>query len=218
MEFQKSVVTTSVQVANILREAILKGELLPGTKLREVEISDSLSVSRTPIREAFRILESDGLLEVSPNKGVKVISLNETEICEIYEFRELIEIFAINKACEKISEKDLKYLDRIVNDMEECMRKDDYQEYLRCSTEFHLIYIKLCGNKRIIETFKKNWNSILATQILTKSNNEARNETINDHRKILSAIKKKDKVLAQSLVKEHIAKGLRIARTQRNAR
>jgi DNA-binding GntR family transcriptional regulator len=213
MRFRQSVVTNSIQVANILRESILSGEFVPGAKLREVELSDSLSVSRTPIREAFRILESEGLLVVAPNKGVNVVSLSEDEIREIYEFRALIEVFAVGKACDVIADSDLKCLESSVKEMEEHMERGNYKEYLRCSTEFHLIYIRLCGNQRIIEVFKKIWNTILATQLLTKSNTKNRTEMLADHRGILSAIKARDRASAQSLIKDHISKGFQLART-----
>ena len=213
MMFRQGILTNSNQVANILREAILNGEILPGAKLREAEIAGSLSISRTPIREAFRILESEGLVILAPNKGVNVITLSDKEIREIYEFRELIELFAVSKACDALTEKELKSLDLCVKQMEEHMEEDNYKEYLKCSTEFHLIYIRMCGNQRIIEAFKKIWNTLLATQILTRSDNKARRETISDHRKILAAIKRKDKSLAKALIKSHINKGFQLART-----
>lgn len=214
MKLQKNINTNSIQVANILRDAIINGDLYPGLKLREVEISKELSVSRTPIREAFRILESEGLLEVSPNRGVKVISLSEHDIQEIYELRELIEVFAINKACANLTEKEINLFEEIVHEMDECIQRNNYKEYLRCSTEFHLVYIMMCDNKRIIEVYQKIWNNILATQILAMSDVKQREKTMKDHTEILAALKKRDKSLSEKLVRKHIAAGLTVAKTR----
>jgi DNA-binding GntR family transcriptional regulator len=91
MQSENRIKTNSVQIANRLREDMMSHKLKPGSKLREVELSRTLGVSRSPIREALRILEAEGLTQIAPNKGAYVTKLGEKDLREIYELRTLLD-------------------------------------------------------------------------------------------------------------------------------
>ena len=92
-------------VFNTLRRAILKGELKPGERLMEITLGNQLGVSRTPIREAIRKLELEGLVVMAPRKGAKVASITERDLNDVLEVRKGMEVLAISLACERITER-----------------------------------------------------------------------------------------------------------------
>ena len=97
-------------VFNTLRQAILKGELKPGERLMEIQLADRLGVSRTPVREAIRKLELEGLVVMIPRKGAEVASITETDLQDVLEVRRALEELAGSKACERITKEELAKL------------------------------------------------------------------------------------------------------------
>ena len=95
-------------VFNTLRRAILKGELKPGERLMEIALADKLGVSRTPIREAIRKLELEGLVVMAPRKGAKVASITERDLNDVLEVRKGMEVLAISLACERITKEEME--------------------------------------------------------------------------------------------------------------
>ena len=114
MRDQSKIKTVSEQIADILRDDIFSGRFYPGAKLKEKEISEVMSVSRTPIREAFRILQSDGLVEISTNKGVQVTHITEEDILEVCELRKILEIHCIKKTIKIFNEDDFLWMKEII--------------------------------------------------------------------------------------------------------
>ena len=97
-------------VFNTLRRAILKGELKPGERLMELTLAERLGVSRTPIREAIRKLELEGLVVMAPRKGAKVASITERDLNDVLEVRKGMEVLAISLACERITKEEIEHL------------------------------------------------------------------------------------------------------------
>lgn len=207
MKFENKIETSSAQVASIIRQAIITGELKPGTRLVEQALTRSLDISRSPIREAFRILESEGLVHIIPNKGTFVIQLNEKDLKEIYELRKLLEIYAIRMACNSMTQKDLEELKVIIKEMERRLELKDYIGYLRFSHEFHESFIKKCENKRLFNLFRVLRNNIIAIQIFAYSYPERSSDSLEEHRKILSALSKRNSDKAEEYLRKHLEYG-----------
>ena len=112
-------------VFNTLRQGILKGELEPGERLMEVQLANRLGVSRTPIREAIRKLELEGLVVMIPRKGAEVAKISEKNLQDVLELRCALEELAIELACERISEDMLKELDRMFIEFQNGIRNVD---------------------------------------------------------------------------------------------
>src|SRR5699024_6215998 len=100
-------------VFNTLRRAILKGELKPGERLMEIALAERLGVSRTPIREAIRKLELEGLVVMAPRKGAKVASITERDLNDVLEVRKGMEVLAVSLACERITKEEIQHLEEI---------------------------------------------------------------------------------------------------------
>ena len=207
MKFENKIETSSAQVASIIRQAIINGELKPGTRLVEQDLTKSLDISRSPIREAFRILESEGLLQIIPNKGTFVIQLNQKDLREIYELRKLLEVYAIRVACNSMTQEDLEELKVIIKEMERRLEFKDYIGYLKFSHEFHECFIKKCENVRLFNLFRVLRNNIIAIQIFAYSYPERSSDSLEEHRKILSALSKRNTDKAEEYLRKHLEYG-----------
>jgi len=211
MNIQNKIETSAAQVASILRQSIIAGELKPGTRLREAELSKSINISRSPIREALRMLESEGLVQINPNKGAFVTQLNEKDLSEIYELRKLLEVYAVRTACELMTGEDLRELKGLFHEMEKKLELKDYIGYLNTSHEFHECYIKKCENGRLFNLFRVLRNSILATQVLAYSYPDHGVDSLQEHRNILQAFFKKDPKKVEDYLKKHLESGYKRA-------
>lgn len=207
MQFRAKIKTNSAQVASIIKQAVISGELRPGIRLREAELSESLGVSRSPIREAFRILESEGLVQISPNKGVSVTQLTEKDLREIYELRILLEVHGLRQACKNMAEEHFKGLEILIGEMEKRIKSKDYIGYFKTSHEFHEFYMKQCENERLFNLFTILKNTILAVQIFAYSYPKHSTDSMKEHRKVFSALLKRDPDSAEAYLREHLESG-----------
>jgi DNA-binding GntR family transcriptional regulator len=203
----KKILTSSGQVAETVRESIVSGRLAPGTKLREIELSAMLGVSRSPIREALRMLESEGLVQISPNRGAFVTQLEEKDLEEIHGLRELLEVYAIRMACEKIAAKDMRELETIMKETEESLDSDDYLAYLKTSQQIHDFFVQRCDNGRLRNLYKNIWNITLAIAALGKTRSPDRRASLAEHKKIVKALLQKDADKAEKYLREHLRCG-----------
>ena len=112
-------------VFNTLRQAVLRGELKPGERLMEIALSQRLGVSRTPVREAIRMLEQEGLVIMIPRKGAQVAEISEKDLKDVLEVRLGLEELAVRIACQRITEEELEELERAVKKFEEAMKEDN---------------------------------------------------------------------------------------------
>ncbi|PXV68625.1 DNA-binding GntR family transcriptional regulator [Halanaerobium congolense] len=141
------------QVYKVLREAILKGELMIGEKITEMEIADELNVSRTPVREAFRMLEQEELINIIPQQGVFIAGIEtKKEIDDIFQLRTELEGLAAFLAAKKINEEQKTLLKEYTEELEECIANDDHRGCIRVDIAFHRI-IKEASNNRWLEKF-----------------------------------------------------------------
>lgn len=210
--FADKIKTGSDQVASAIRDTIISGKIKPGTRLIEADISVQLGVSRSPLREAFRTLASEGLLTISPYKGVFVTKLNERDLYEIYELRILLESYGIRQACKSINKKQLEELRRFIQDMEKRKQSKDYLGYLEVSHKFHEIYMKSCDNERLYDLFNVLKNNIFSIQILSNTYSFFINDSMDEHREILSKIMEKDPDGAELAIKKHLRYGYKRAK------
>ena len=138
-------------VFNTLRNAILKGELEPGEKLMEKKLSEKLGVSRTPIREAIRKLELEGLVVMTPRKSAEVASITEEDLTDVLEVRRVLETLAIDLACKNITNEILSELEANLVRFNAAVKKNDITEIATTDVEFHEAIYKSTGNRRLIQ-------------------------------------------------------------------
>jgi len=193
--------TLHLKVCNRIREAILRGDFKPGERLKQSELADAMGVSRMPIREAFRKLESEGLIILEPHKGAVVKPINVSDIEEIYTLRAELEKMAVYQSVEHLSEDDHRQLTTLVEHMEAAQDVDEFIEY---NIEFHRLLMKNCKWERLNSIISNLWNGLpqQTPHILT-----GQKETSNvEHRSILNAVVNKDKETAAYLVSKHISR------------
>ena len=139
-------------VFKTLRRGILTGELKPGERLMEIHLANRLGVSRTPVREAFRQLEADGLIENIPNRGAFVTGLSRRDISDLFDLRALFEIQAVEWAIRRMTDEDIDALRETVEFMEFYTLKEDVEKVMSFNSQFHNIIYAGTKDKMIQKT------------------------------------------------------------------
>jgi DNA-binding GntR family transcriptional regulator len=189
---------------------IIKGEYKPGQKLKEEEISMRLDISRPPIREAFKALEAEGLVVRKPRRGVFVTEMTEKDVWEAYTLKATLYEMATELAMEIISEDEIKELESIVQEMEDCVKSEavDLIRYQEHHHDFHDKIILISGNDRLRKISLSIHNQISRFSYKSLQNRDHLNSSVRYHRKIMNALKERDKLLACKLMKEHVLKAI----------
>lgn len=186
-----------------MRESITRGDLTPGQKVSEPELAGKLGISRTPIREAFRQLESEGYLTVIPRRGAVVSRMSEKEIEDFYEVKSLLEGYAARKAAHRATKKDIERLRRINDQLEILAKKGDVEAFFRKNREFHYGFINLCGNGKLPEI----WGNLTGLFIRYRKTSLAApgrlSISVGQHRDIIDALEKKNGSLSEAMVVKH---------------
>jgi len=141
--------TLRERIVAFVKDSIINGRLKPGERVPEHEIAENFGISRTPIREAFRQLESEGFITVIPRKGAVVSPITAKDVSEFYAIKSLLEGYAAGLACTKFTEKELKKLTQINKQMQKCATKNDVQGFYRLDNQFHEIFLSSCGNDKL---------------------------------------------------------------------
>lgn len=191
------------EVRNHIRDGIAEGRYQPGERLKEGTIAEFLNVSRTPIREAMRILEAEGLIVIEPWKGITVASLSRRQVSEFYVYRELLEGLAAEMAARLVSDKDIERLDESLLKLEEG-RAQSGSELGSANEEFHQMIVDISGNRflkqslDVIDTAK-----ILIWKPIYRSDSRW-DSAQKEHRKIFRALRARDPEAAKLAAEKHV--------------
>ena len=191
-------------VFNTLRNAILTGELSPGERLMEIKLADKLGVSRTPIREAIRKLELEGLVVNTPRKGAEVANISAEDLRDVLEVRRSLEVLAISLACEKITEDTLTLLYENIDAFKHSIDAKATSDIASVDVSFHDIIYKSTGNNRLIQILNNISEQMYRYRFEYIKNKEAWNRLVEEHMNIYEAIKNRDKELAVKSILLHI--------------
>ncbi len=191
-------------VFNTLRRAILKGELEPGERLMEIALANKLGVSRTPIREAIRKLELEGLVVMIPRKGAEVARITEKDLRDVLEVRTSLEKLAIELACDRVTEDDINDLKLACKDFEESFSKDDLTTIAEKDVAFHDIIFRATKNARLIQILNNLREQMYRYRLEYLKDTQSHNRLVEEHQKIVDAIIDKNKEEAVRLIQEHI--------------
>lgn len=187
-----------------LREAIISGRLRPGERLMEIQLAEELGVSRTPVREAIRKLELEGLVLMIPRKGAYVSRFSMKDIADVFEIRRALEGLAARLAAERCTEEELDDLERILVRSAELAQREKVDETVDLDTQFHEALMKAAHNERLSQMVAN-----LREQIQRFRNSSLRQPgrlhlALEEHRRIVEAIAERDSELAQNRAYEHI--------------
>lgn len=187
-----------------LRQDILNGKYKPGDSLVELKLAEELGVSRTPVREAIRQLELEGLVVSIPNKGVIVEGISKQDIEDIYAIRELLEGLAARWAIQRIDEEQLKELEDICELMEFYTEKGDLEHVGELNSRFHEIIFEATKSKplkQILSDFQYYVESIRLASLKTPGRAL---QSLREHKEIVKAFKNKDVAAGENALVEHI--------------
>lgn len=187
-----------------LRTAILEGNLKAGQRLMEVQLAEQLGVSRTPIREAIRKLELEGLVVMLPRKGAYVANMSFKDLIDVLEIRSSLEGLAASLAAERLREEDIAELERVAKEFETSVRETDIDNVLKKDVEFHEKIFLMANNKKLYQLITSLWEQVHRFRVTYVSNYDASLSLVDEHNRILEAIKSGDCELAKKYATEHI--------------
>ena len=191
-------------VFNTLRQAILKGELEPGERLMEIQLSERLGVSRTPIREAIRKLELEGLVLMIPRKGAEVAKISETSLREVLEVRRSLEELAAEMACQRIGERELLDLEEAEEAFAEAIINGEPMEIAESDEHYHDLIYQATGNSRLVQILNNLREQMYRYRLEYIKDEDKRQILVVEHEHILQALKNHDIQDAKSAVRGHI--------------
>jgi len=193
--------TLREKILETIRDAILKGNMKPGERVSEPELAERFGISRTPIREAFRQLESEGYLEVIPRKGAVVASLSERDVEEFYAIKTILEGFAAKMAAENLTAKDIERLESINERLQQIAQDGDVKTFFRVHNEFHEVFIKAAGNEKLYEMINQLVMRFKRLRLASLSQPGRMEISVEEHRNMIQAFKNHDGDRADSLVR-----------------
>jgi DNA-binding GntR family transcriptional regulator len=203
-----TILTTSItaQVTNAIREAIVMGKYEPGKKLSESALSEYYEVSRTPIREAFKQLEREGLIEIIPRVGTVVMKPTDKELDELFTVKEIMEGLAAGLLAESGNVKAINEVQKAVVSMEKAIQTEDHKLFVEANNLFHEAILDGADNSKLSYLLNLLLNQIPYNRYVYLSIEVPNRleKSLEEHREILEAILKKDKDLAEKAMRKHV--------------
>ena len=192
------------RVFHKIREDILSGEYHQNEELKEASIGNELGVSRTPVREALRQLELEGLVNIIPNKGAYVNGISAKDIQDIYVIRSYLEGLCAKWACEYITKPQLEELDEIIYLSEFHAKKGHHDQLLELDNRFHEVLYEASNSKILDHVLSDFHHYVQRVRKVTLSSMARANDSNAEHRAIVEALKEKDGERAETLAHEHM--------------
>lgn len=187
-----------------IRDDILNGKYKENEELREVAIGEELGVSRTPVREAFRQLELEGLIQIIPNKGAYVTGITAKDVKDIYMIRSLLEGLCARLATEKITKEQLEEMEENIYLAQFHADKGHMDQLAELDNRFHDILYEACDSKMLEHLLRDFHQYVLRIRQKTLSTNSRGRASNNEHGQIMEAIKEGDAGKAEKLANRHI--------------
>ena len=191
-------------IFNSLREAIIIGELRPGERLMEVQLAEKMGVSRTPVREAIRKLELEGLVDMIPRKGAHVAELSVKDIMDVLEVRASLDGLATALAAERITDDELKELKHINGQFTQYIEKENLNGSIKKDAEFHDIIYRASRNDKLITILNNLREQVQRFRVIYLKDYNSPKNLIKEHNDIFEAISLRSIEASRSLAKTHI--------------
>ena len=191
-------------VINTLRQAILRGELKPGERLMEIQLANKLGVSRTPIREAIRKLELEGLVLMIPRKGAEVAEITEKSLRDVLEVRRALEELAVQLACEKITKEEIRELERVAKEFQQVVNSSDITEIAEVDVCFHDIIYTATDNQKLIQLLNNLREQMYRYRVEYLKRDGVFPQLIAEHEAIIRHIENNEKEKATEVMCRHI--------------
>lgn len=202
--------TLREKILENIRDAIISGSLKAGSRVSEPELAERYGISRTPIREAFRQLESEGYLTVIPRRGAIVSEFSHKDVEEFYAVKSILEGYAARCACEKLTDKELNRLQSINERLSELADHNDIKTFFKIHSDFHDLFIKAAGNEKLRELITSVVTRFQRLRLMSLSLPGRMKISVLEHEKIIEAFRNKDGNTAEALVRKNAEYGGRV--------
>ncbi|EHP44547.1 GntR family transcriptional regulator [Cupriavidus basilensis OR16] len=191
-------------VVEHLRKFIVEGVLSPGMKLNERELCETLGISRTPLREAFKVLAAEGLIEISPNRGASVSRMTEAEVWETFELMSGLEAFSGELACERITPAELAEIKALHYSMLACRVQNDLPGYYSRNQEIHDRINEAARNTALRQTYQGINRRLKALRFRSNHQTDKWDRAVHDHEDMIKALEARDGKLLGAILKRHL--------------
>ncbi|MBB5217474.1 GntR family transcriptional regulator [Parapusillimonas granuli] len=196
--------TLPTTVADRLREMIIEGQLPAGSRLNERALCDLLQVSRTPLREAFRLLSAEGLVRMQPNRGAQVIALSEKDVRESFEVMCALEALSGELACQRISEEEIAEIKALTFEMQACHARRDLSSYYHVNRQIHDL-INAAGHNDLLSTVYKTINLRLQNlRFRSNLNHDKWDQAMLEHQEMVDALVARDGARMAKVMRLHL--------------
>ena len=202
MKFKKA--TYHVQIADMLRDMIMTGKLKEGDKVNEGKLCETMGISKTPMREALRVLSVEGLIRLVPNRGAFVTKPEFEEIAEMFDVMSLLEGFCAHRACEKMTSRKFAHLEKLHAKLEENFERHDQEEYIRVNNQYHSFIQEIAGNRTLNQIVDGLRKKILLYRFQSLNLPDRFASSIREHRDLLEAFRQRDDSRAEALMRQHL--------------
>ena len=187
-----------------IRRRILENELSAGTQVLEQELAEMLEMSRTPVREAMVRLADEGMVEVRPRHGMRVLPISADDMREIYDVLTALESMAAERvAARGVSPEELRALRQAVVDMDAALAADDLRTWAAADERFHLLLVEYCDNQRLRALVSGYWDQSHRVRLVTLGLRPKPVDSNKDHAAVVDAIARGDAVAARRLHRQH---------------
>ena len=191
-------------VFQTLRQAILREDLAPGERLMEIPLANKLGVSRTPLREAIRMLEQEGLVMMIPRRGAQVAGISEKSLRDVLEVRRSLEKLAIELACERMTEEDLRRLEEAEEEFGKAVRGGDALRIAESDESFHDVIYSGTGNTKLVQMLNNLREQMYRYRLEHIKDEKSRLSLMEEHVRMMEALRNRDVDLAKKAAGEHI--------------
>lgn len=191
-------------VFHTLRQAILKGELKPGERLMEIHLAQKLGVSRTPVREAIRKLELEGLVRMIPRKGAVVAEITISDLEDVLEVRMALEELAVKLACRMLTPEQLEEIGALAEEFEQTLYGEDVGACAQADMRFHEAIYEATGNGRLVQILNNLREQMYRYRMEYLKDRDAHQQLVQEHAEILEALADRDVERALEASGRHI--------------
>ncbi|MFZ0240397.1 MAG: GntR family transcriptional regulator [Desulfobacterales bacterium] len=196
--------TLHIQIADALREMIMIGELKNGDKINENDLCTAMGISKTPLREALRVLSAENLISLVPNRGAYVTKPSTAEIKEMFAVMSVLEGVCARAAVAKMTPADFVHLEELHAELEEKFNCRDQEEYIRINNRYHSFVQELAGNRTLNQIVTGLRKKILLYRFQSLSLPGRFEDSIQEHRELLEAFRNRSASKAEKIMKNHL--------------
>jgi DNA-binding GntR family transcriptional regulator len=187
-----------------LREMLVEGRIEPGAKLNERELSLRLQVSRTPLREAIKLLGAEGLVDLIPNRGAVAVKLKETDVQQVFEMLAGLEAMSGELAAQRISAVQLAEIKALHYEMLACFERGDLSGYYRLNARIHIAINAAAGNPLLTKTYREINARVQSLRFRTNQNKTKWQQAVSEHEHMLQGLETRDAAAMRRILTEHL--------------